>query len=41
MVGYALAWELIQTCLAARFTGEERHVRRLRKIAVLEKERSV
>ena len=39
VVGYALAWELIQTFLAARFTGEERHTRRLRKIAALEKER--
>lgn len=38
VVGYALAWELIQTFLAARFTGEERHTRRLRKIAALEKE---
>lgn len=25
VIGYALAWELIQTFLAARFTGEERH----------------
>jgi RpiB/LacA/LacB family sugar-phosphate isomerase len=41
VVGYALAWELIQTFLAARFTGEERHTRRLRKIAALEKERGV
>ncbi len=39
VVGYALAWELIQTFLAARFTGEERHLRRLRKIAALEQER--
>lgn len=39
VVGYALAWELIQTYLGARFTGEERHARRLRKIAMLEQER--
>ena len=38
VVGYALAWELIETFLAAKFTGEARHLRRLRKIAALEQE---
>ena len=38
IIGYALAWELIQTFLAARFTAEERFTRRLQKIAALEKE---
>jgi ribose 5-phosphate isomerase B len=36
VIGYALAWELIQTFLAARFTGAERHRRRLAKVAALE-----
>ena len=36
VVGHALAWELVQTFLAARFSGAERHCRRLEKIAVLE-----
>jgi ribose 5-phosphate isomerase B len=39
VLGYAVAWELIQTYIAARFTGEERHRRRLQKIARLEQER--
>ena len=34
--GHALAWELIQTFLAARFSGAERHRRRLAKVADLE-----
>lgn len=33
----ALAWELIQTIFAARFSGAERHCRRLAKVARLEK----
>jgi ribose 5-phosphate isomerase B len=37
VVGEAFAWELIQTFLAARFSGLERHVRRLAKVAELEK----
>ena len=37
--GPELAWDLVQTFLAARFSGAERHVRRLRKVAALEKER--
>ena len=32
----ALAWELVQTFLAARFSGAERHRRRLAKVAELE-----
>jgi ribose 5-phosphate isomerase B len=39
VVGHALAWELVQTFLAARFSGAERHCRRLAKIADLEKRR--
>lgn len=38
VIGYALAWEMIQTFLGARFTGEERHKRRLKKIEALERE---
>ena len=37
VIGQALAWDLVRTFLAARFSGEERHRRRLRKIASLEK----
>ncbi len=37
VVGHALAWELVQTFLGARFSGAERHRRRLAKIAELEK----
>ena len=36
VVGHAAAWELIQTFLAARFSGAERHRRRLAKVAQLE-----
>lgn len=36
VVGHALAWELVKTFLAARFTGAERHRRRLAKVAELE-----
>jgi ribose 5-phosphate isomerase B len=36
VVGYALAWELVNLFLAARFSGAERHRRRLAKVAVLE-----
>jgi ribose 5-phosphate isomerase B len=36
VVGHALAWELVQTFLAARFSGAERHRRRLSKMAELE-----
>ncbi len=37
VVGPALAWDLIQAFLAARFTGEARFVRRLGKVASLER----
>ena len=36
VVGHALAWELVQTFLAARFSAAERHCRRLAKVAALE-----
>lgn len=36
VVGNAFAWELVQTFLAARFSGAERHCRRLEKVASLE-----
>jgi RpiB/LacA/LacB family sugar-phosphate isomerase len=36
IVGPALAVELVRAFVAARFTGEERHVRRLGKIKALE-----
>lgn len=37
VAGHALAWELVQTFLAARFSGAERHRRRLAKVAELER----
>ena len=36
VVGEELAMELVRTFVAARFSGEERHRRRLRKIADME-----
>jgi ribose 5-phosphate isomerase B len=36
VVDFSLAEELVRIFLAAEFTEEERHVRRLKKIAVLE-----
>jgi ribose 5-phosphate isomerase B len=36
VVGNALAWELVQGFLAARFVGAERHLRRMVKVAKLE-----
>jgi ribose 5-phosphate isomerase B len=36
LVGHALAWELTQTFLTARFKGAERFRRRLEKVAQLE-----
>jgi RpiB/LacA/LacB family sugar-phosphate isomerase len=38
VVGHALAWELVQAFIDARFTGAERHRRRLDKISALERE---
>ncbi len=36
VIGPALAWELIQTFLKARFGGAERHQRRVAKVKALE-----
>ncbi|MCI0623718.1 MAG: RpiB/LacA/LacB family sugar-phosphate isomerase [Acidobacteria bacterium] len=36
VLGCALAWDLTEAFLAARFIGAERHQRRLGKVAVLE-----
>jgi len=36
VVGHAFAWELVKTFLTARFSGAERHSRRLSKVAELE-----
>jgi len=36
-VGPAVAWDLVQTFLAAEYNQAERHLRRLRKVAALEK----
>ena len=35
---YALAWDLVQTFLQARFKGTERYNRRLEKVAALERQ---
>ncbi|MFI5385899.1 MAG: RpiB/LacA/LacB family sugar-phosphate isomerase [Fimbriimonadales bacterium] len=37
VIGPALAVELVRTFLAAEFTGEERHMRRLAKVADIER----
>ena len=37
-VGRAVAWDLVETFLAARFSQAERHLRRLGKVASLEAE---
>ena len=37
-MGIELVWELLQTFLDARFSGAERHQRRLAKVLTLEKE---
>ena len=36
VVGHAFAWELVKTFLQAKFSGAERHQRRLAKVAALE-----
>ena len=36
-VGPAVAWDLVQTFLAAQFSNAERHLRRLAKVATLER----
>ena len=38
VVGVALARELVESFLGARFTGEERHVRRLNKVRAIEEQ---
>ena len=38
VIGPALAEELVKAFLAARFSGEERHLRRLKKVIALEEE---
>jgi len=38
-VGAAVAWDLVQTFLAAEFSQAERHLRRLGKVAALEEGR--
>lgn len=37
--GVELVWELVQTFLASKFSGAERHRRRLKKVAALEESR--
>jgi ribose 5-phosphate isomerase B len=37
-VGPAVAWDLVQTFLAAEYSQDERHLRRLGKVAALEAE---
>ena len=39
-IGAELAWDLIETFLAAEFSQAERHLRRLGKVAALEGGRS-
>jgi ribose 5-phosphate isomerase B len=36
VIGFALAWELIETFLKARFSGAVRHQRRVNKVRALE-----
>jgi ribose 5-phosphate isomerase B len=36
VIGFALAWELIETFLTARFSGAPRHQRRVAKVQALE-----
>ena len=38
VVGLELAWEVTRAWVGARFVGAERHVRRLKKVAALERE---
>jgi ribose 5-phosphate isomerase B len=40
VVGLEVAWDLVQTFLAAEFSQAERHLRRLGKVAALEARRS-
>src|SRR5881296_1166141 len=38
-VGPAVAWDIVQTFLTAEFSQAERHLRRLRKVALIEAKR--
>ena len=38
-VGPAVAWDLVQTYLAAEYSQADRHLRRLRKVALIEAQR--
>jgi ribose 5-phosphate isomerase B len=40
VTGVELALDIVRAFVAAKFTGEERHRRRLEKIAAIEKEES-
>ena len=39
-IGPSVAWDLVEAFLAAEFSGEERHRRRLAKVAALEESRT-
>ena len=39
-IGPLVAWDLIEAFVAAQFSGAERHLRRLQKVAALEQSRS-
>ena len=39
VIGSELAWEITEAFLAAKFSGEERHLRRLAKVDILDRER--
>ena len=39
-IGTCVAWDLVQTFLVARYSNEERHLRRLQKVSALEKGKS-
>ncbi|HEX6731249.1 MAG TPA: RpiB/LacA/LacB family sugar-phosphate isomerase, partial [Pyrinomonadaceae bacterium] len=41
VIGEELALEIVRTFAAARFTGEDRHLRRLAKIAAIEEDAGV
>ena len=41
VTGYPLSWELVQIFLNAHFKGDERFIRRLAKVATLEKRKGI
>jgi len=41
VMGFDLAWDVVGAFLAARFRGEQQHLRRLTKIANLERDQSI